>query len=415
MTEKIYDKNPRLLEFEAKVLSCTPVSKKGYDVVLDRTAFFPEGGGQKCDRGALFLSDCADSSAADTLSCHSSPFIVQDVQIENDTIHHFMAEPLPEGSSVSGKVDWTHRFNNMQQHSGEHIISGLVHRHFGLNNVGFHLSDTEVTLDFDGSLTEEQLSFIEQEANKAVYENLEIKASYPAAEKLAAIGYRSKIELTGAVRIVEIPGYDICACCAPHVAYTGEIGIIKITDCMNYKGGVRLNILCGRRALDDYRTKQKTVSSLSVLLSSKPEKIMTAVQQINDDRFALRGQVIEAQKALLQLKIDTAPSGTSSLFLFLEPLDNSAVHFGINQMTERFPGFCGIFLSDGAPAHSASGFRFQIASGQNDCRALLAKWKERFTVKGGGSEKAIQGRINASRTELDDFFASWEESGLCIR
>lgn len=292
-----------------------------------------------------------------------------------------------------------------------------MNRHFGWNNVGFHLSDSEVTLDFDGPLTEEQLRFVEQEANKAIYQNLEIKAAYPSPEELAAINYRSKIELTGAVRIVEIPGYDICACCAPHVAYTGEIGMLKITNCMNYKGGVRLNILCGSRALTDYRTKQETISALSVLLSAKPEKIIASVQQINADRFALKGQVIDAQRALVQMKIDAAPAGTTSLILFSEPLDNSAVHFGLDKMTEQFSGYCGILLSDASPSNTAdttSGFRFQLASSANDCRTLLNKLKEQFDVKGGGSEKAVQGRIAASKEELADFFASSIDTGLYI-
>lgn len=431
ITEKIYDENPRLLTFEAKVLSCTPAGKKGFDIVLDRTAFFPEGGGQKCDRGSFRLPAGTASPSADT-SAQSIP--VLDVQIEEDIIHHFISEPLAEGSTVSGQIDWTHRFDNMQQHSGEHIVSGLVNRHFGWNNVGFHLSESEVTLDFDGPLTEEQLAFIEQEANKAIYQNVEIKAAYPSAEELSSINYRSKIELTGAVRIVEIPGYDICACCAPHVACTGEIGMIKITSCMNYKGGVRLNILCGSRALADYHQKQQTISALSALLSAKPEKIIASVQQINDDRFALKGQMMAAQKTLLQMKIDTAPSETASFFLFCGPLDNSAVHFGLDKMTEQFCGFCGILLSDNANAatpaapsaskadsssvqnaDASSGFRFQIASAEKDCRTLLASLKEHFTVKGGGNDKAVQGHITASRKELEDFFASFIESGLCIR
>lgn len=430
-TEKIYDENPRLLTFEAKVLSCTHTAKRGYDIILDRTAFFPEGGGQKCDRGS-FLRPAGTAFPSADDSARDIP--VLDVQIEGDIIHHFVSEPLPKGCTVSCQIDWAHRFDNMQQHSGEHIVSGLVNRHFGWNNVGFHLSESEVTLDFDGPLTEEQLAFIEQEANKAIYQNLEIKADYPSPKALASLNYRSKIELTGAVRIVEIPGYDVCACCAPHVACTGEIGMIKITNCMNYKGGVRLNILCGSRALADYHQKQQTMSALSALLSAKPEKIIASVQQINDDRFLLKGQMLNAQKTLLQMKIDTAPSETVSYFLFCEPLDNSAVHFGLDKMAERFYGFCGILLSDNtsatAPAapsagkagsnsaqdaDASSGFRFQIASAEKDCRTLLASLKKRFTVKGGGNDKAVQGHITASRKELEDFFASFIESGLCIR
>ena len=215
MTEKLFYQDSHLTEFEAKVLSCEPVNPDilpghsgEYAAELDRTAFFPEGGGQYADTGVL------------------GGVRVTDVQEKDGRILHLLEGPLEPGTCVSGRIDWEERFMKMQQHSGEHIVSGLVHSAFGYNNVGFHLGSEDCTMDFDGELSKEQLVHIEQEANRAVWKNLKIQALYPSAEELARMEYRSKIEIEGQVRIIVVPGYDVCACCAPHVSYTGEIGQI---------------------------------------------------------------------------------------------------------------------------------------------------------------------------------------------
>ena len=223
MTRKLYDEDARLLEFSGTVLSCEyDEKKKGYLVILDQTAFFPEEGGQTPDKGSIDGKE------------------VLDVQIKDDVITHYLAEPMEAGSMVKGTIDWQHRFFNMQQHSGEHLFSGLAYRKYGLKNVGFHLSNQIVTMDFDKALSEAQLKEMEWEINEAIVANVEIKTGYPTKEALESMDYRSKIEIDGAVRIVEILGYDVCACCAPHVARTGEIGGFKIQTVQNYKGGVRI-------------------------------------------------------------------------------------------------------------------------------------------------------------------------------
>lgn len=225
MTEKLYDKDSHLKEFTGTVLSCKKTGEK-YAVTLNRTAFFPEGGGQQSDRGYI------------------GEAYISDVQIKNGEILHFADKPLSVGQAYDCKLDFDFRFRNMQNHSGEHIISGIIHRFYGFNNVGFHLG-AEMTMDFDGELTRQQLDEIEDLANKAVYENLPVKAYYPTDEELESLDYRSKLDLKENVRIVEIKGVDVCACCARHVKSTGEIGIIKILDFEKYKGGVRLIVKCG--------------------------------------------------------------------------------------------------------------------------------------------------------------------------
>ena len=208
-TEKLFYKDSFTKEFQAKVTACEPW-KTGYRIVLSQTGFFPEGGGQTADTGRL----------------NAVP--VLDVQEEQGILYHFTQQPLEVGTEVKGTLNWEERFWKMQHHSGEHIVSGLIHKHFGYHNVGFHLGSQVVTLDFDGIITKEELRMIEKEANQAVAQNIEIQVSYPSKEELSRLEYRSKIEIEGQVRIVTIPGYDVCACCAPHMRYTGQIGMIKL-------------------------------------------------------------------------------------------------------------------------------------------------------------------------------------------
>ena len=221
MTEKLYYQDSYLSEFEAEVLSCVPKGNK-YEVVLSRTAFFPEGGGQTADTGVLVSGQ--------------QRIQVLDVQEKDGVVLHETDGLLEAGAVVQGELNFQERFLKMQEHTGEHIISGIVHRRFGYQNVGFHLGKEEVTMDYDGPLTEEELRQIEYEANRAVAENIPIVILEPSKEELPHIFYRSKMEIEGQVRIVQIPGYDSCACCAPHVKTTGSVGMIKITGAIRYKG-----------------------------------------------------------------------------------------------------------------------------------------------------------------------------------
>ena len=266
MTEKLFYKDSYTREFQARVLSCTEC-KGSYQAVLTRTAFFPEGGGQSADTGFFYTEDGREIP-------------VTDVQEKDGIVFHYITSPVKAGEKIKGKLDFEERFSKMQQHTGEHIISGLVNRHFGYHNVGFHLGTEEVTMDYDGILTQEDLEQIEMEANQAVAENIPVVVLYPSEEELKNITYRSKIEIEGQVRIVQIPGYDSCACCAPHVKETGSIGLIKIVGAIHYKGGMRVSMLCGFRALSDYRMKERNVVKISNLLSAKQEDTAQAVERL---------------------------------------------------------------------------------------------------------------------------------------
>ncbi len=374
MTEKLFYQDIRMTCFESTVIECMQDTKTGlYRILLEATAFFPEEGGQTPDKGTL------------------NGLEVKDVQIEGDLIYHYLKQPLEPGSAVSGHVDWTQRFDFMQQHSGEHIISGLVHSRYGLRNVGFHLSVNEVTLDFDGPLTMEELRGIEKEANEAIYADLPILITYPTAEELAELEYRSKIEIQGQVRIVTIPGYDVCACCAPHVGTTGQIGMVKITNVQSHRGGVRVNILCGSRSLQDYSQKQDSVSAVSVSLSAKPEQIDRAVLRLKDENQKHKDRINELQARYLELALTTlpAPEVSPHAILFVSATDTIAIRNAVNVLIEKYPGYCGIFAGE-----EATGYQFILGSKEKDCRELATLLRSELGAKCGGSAPMIQGSIN---------------------
>lgn len=377
--EKIFYENTHIVDFEAKVTECTAKGNGQYSVVLDRTAFFPEEGGQGADKGTL------------------NGLAVTDVQIRKDVIYHYLKEPLQTGSIVKGHVDWAQRFDYMQQHSGEHIVSGLVHSRYGYDNVGFHLGKEEVTLDFNGTLTPEQMRDIELEANRVIWQNLPVKVSFPSKAVLSQMSYRSKLELEEDVRIVEIPGVDICACCAPHVETTGQIGIIKVTDVQNHRGGVRIHILCGGRALNNYSMHQDSVAAISALLSAKQEEVADAVLRLKEESQKRKLRANELQSRLLTLQAAALPSPDqqSHVTLFTGELDNIALRNTVNSLCEKYDGYCSVFSGE-----EETGYHFIIGSSTLDCRKAAALLKEKCSAKGGGTAPMVQGSVKASQAVI---------------
>ncbi len=378
MTEKLYDKDSHLKEFTGTVLSCKKTGEK-YAVTLNRTAFFPEGGGQQSDRG--YIGDA----------------YISDVQIKNGEILHFADKPLSVGQAYDCKPDFDFRFRNMQNHSGEHIISGIVHRLYGFNNVGFHLG-AEMTMDFDGELTRRQLDEIEDLANKAVYENLPVKAYYPTDEELKSLDYRSKLDLKENVRIVEIKGVDVCACCAPHVKATGEIGVIKILDFEKYKGGVRLIVKCGADALRDYREKYKNVLEISNLLSAKQFEVSAAVVRLNEQLSAEKAAAAALKKRLIAEKAAGFAPDTDKTAVFENGLDIKELQLLADALCKKAGGIRGAFSgADGA-------FAFAICGGETALGEFFAKFKAAFNTRGGGRNGIRQGTVCADRAEIEGLF-----------
>lgn len=376
-TTKLYDVDAYAIEFEAKVVSCESI-EKGFAVVLDQTLFFPEEGGQTPDKGRI---DGVE---------------VLDVQIKGDVITHYVEEPLDEGKEIKGCIDWQHRFFNMQQHSGEHLFSGLAHRKYGLRNVGFHLSNQIVTMDFDKSLTEAQLKEMEWEINEAIVANVEIKTGYPSKEELVDLEYRSKIEIDGAIRIVEIPGYDICACCAPHVKRTGEIGMFKIQSVQNYKGGMRISFLCGFRALEEYRRKAEIIAEVSGLLTTNQENIADHVTKLKTQVQSLKTQLSNTKQTLMENKLAEIPAEQKDVILFERDLDTPVMRTVVNKLMETHEGVCGIFSGT-----DEDGYNFIIGSKSVDCREVATMLREKFDARGGGKSQMIQGSLTAPAVDIE--------------
>ena len=295
MTEKLYYADAHMTEFDAAVLSCEK-AKDCWAVVLDRTAFFPEAGGQLSDRGALYLPDGKGGELALT---------VTDVQIEDGVILHRVTLPqdvmslLTPGTMLRGEVDMARRFDFMQQHTAEHIISGIVHARFGYDNVGFRLSENSCTMDYSGVLAPEQIPEIELSANRAIWDNLPVEITFPSEEEQKTLVYRSKKEIASdELRIVTIPGIDTCACCAPHVARTGEIGLVKIIRLQNWKGGVRLSIAAGARALALFTEEHDMITALARSLSTSWENIPDRFTKLREETRGLKREITTLRKSL---------------------------------------------------------------------------------------------------------------------
>lgn len=380
MTDKLFYEDSHLAEFEAVVQSCEQKSDK-YLIVLDRTAFFPEGGGQAADTGVL----------------NGVP--VSDVQEKEGVIFHTADEAIVAGTAVHGVINWDERFSKMQQHSGEHIVSGIVHEWFGYNNVGFHLGNENVTLDFDGILTKEQLREVEYEANRAIAKNLDILVDYPEKELLQTMEYRSKIEIQGQVRIVTIPGYDVCACCAPHVKKTGEIGMIKLVSMQNYKGGVRISMRCGFRALADYCEKEASVHAISHCLSAKEDKITEAVEHLKEENFRLNGTITALQRQVFAYRAEKVEQGAKRVILFEEALEGSAMRELCNLILERAVGVCAVCCGN-----DKEGYKYVIGSHKLDVREIAKELNGQFAGRGGGKKDMVQGSLYGSQKAIKAAF-----------
>ena len=377
MTEKLYDTDSYLKEFQATVLSCEQKNENTWRVVLDKTAFFPEGGGQTGDNG--WLNDVE----------------VTDTREKAGVIYHETKASLEGGTQVAGKIDFAARFDKMQQHTGEHILSGIVCSTYNYNNVGFHLSSEITTLDFDGELSTEQVRELEIRVNQAIHANIPVQVKFPAKDELADMEYRSKIEIEGQVRIVEIPGIDRCACCAPHVKTTAEVGLLKIQSCDRHRGGCRLTIVCGMRALKDYQQKQESVGKVSAALSAKPEKIAEAVEHLQEQQAKLREQLNHIQAMYLQEKLDKIHTEDQCVCIFEEALDSIAMRNFVNGAMDRCDGVCGAFIGS-----DKSGYHYILGSKELDVREISKQLNVKFGGKGGGKPQMVQGSLNGTQKEI---------------
>ena len=388
-TIELYYEHPYKTDFEADIISIEPcdTEKSTYKIILNQTLFFPEAGGQSCDKGEIIFGDITT--------------VVENVQIDKEgtiTHHIHSSSPLDTktlvDTGIRGRIDWEHRFSNMQQHSGEHIFSGIVHEKYGYDNVGFHLSDNSVTMDYNGYLSPDDVAEIEALVNKVIAGNVDIDCYYPRNNELESIDYRCKGELTGDVRIVEIKGVDICACCCPHVAKTGEIGLLKVISSIKYKGGTRLSILCGFRALKYFSSLQADMNELRTLLSSELSEVVNNVAAIKNERDELKIKLREANKAKLISEIDHLSDSAGAL-IFTDEVDAKSQRDALNYLIERRDNYCGILVGD-----DKKGYSYLIGSNSLDSTLIGAKLKESFGAKGGGKKEMIQGFVEAKACDI---------------
>ena len=378
MTEKLFYNDVRKAEFEATVVSCVK-NKDRYEVVLDGTYFYPEGGGQPADHGKI---DDAN---------------VFDVHDKDNEVVHYCDKEVECGKKVKAWVDMERRHRLMQQHSGEHIVSGLIHKHFGYDNVGFHMGSDCITIDFNGPLTSDDLKLVEKEANEAIYRNFDTNIFYPSPEELEKLEYRSKKALEGDVRIVNFKDCDTCACCGLHVVKSGEIGIIKITGSQNYKGGTRVTMLAGKQAREDYAVKDSIVHGISNLLSAKPYETKEAVERLMKERNEIKEQLVAAKKQIFELKRDSVKDDETCAVFFEENMEPFELRLFAEMLLEKVHS-AAVFSGN-----DEEGYKYAVGSTKTDMSAFIKEANKALGGRGGGRGNIMQGAFTASRDETERY------------
>ena len=378
-TRKLYYENSHLREFEAVVLSCE-ATEKGFAVTLSATAFYPEGGGQACDLGTLGEAQ------------------VLDVREKGETIVHLCDKAMEVGTSVRGMIDWARRFDLMQQHSGEHMVSGVIHRRYGYHNVGFHMGSDVITIDFDGVIPVEDLPSIEAEVNAGIWENLPLRCWYPAPEELPQVPYRTKKELPWPVRIVDVPGFDKCACCGTHVKFTGEIGLVKLFTSIPCRGGSRMEMACGSRAVMLLNRAYDQNRQVSQAFSAKISETGAAARRMNE--------VLEQEKlrfGALQKKmfgfVREGYVNCGNVLHFEEDLDSVQIRELADTIAEVCGGMAAVFSGT-----EETGYAFALVTRQGDLRTFGKAMTTALNGRGGGKPIFQQGRVQAAKAQIEAFF-----------
>ena len=378
-TRKLYYEDVYRKEFTATVLECRETDK-GYGIVLDQTAFYPEGGGQPCDHGTL------------------NEVPVLDVQEEGEVILHYTETAFAPGTEVEGKIVWERRFDLMQQHSGEHIVSGLIHEAYGYDNVGFHMGSDVITVDLSGMLDEKQLKEIEDETNRKIWENTAVEIFYPEKDELEKLSYRSKKELTGQVRLVRFPGSDLCACCGTHVTHTGEIGAVKILSVENFREGVRLTMICGKRVMDYLDMVNEQNHQISVKLSAKTGETAAAVERLQEENFRLKGKLMHMADELSETEAQRYEDA-GSVLIFHEGLEADQVRKMTDTVMQKCAGCCAVFSrnEDGS-------YKYAMGETGGDLRQFTKEMNAALNGRGGGKPFFVQGSVKATEEEIRRFF-----------
>ena len=377
--EKLFYQDCDLREFDATVLFCE-ACEKGWQVTLDRTAFYPEGGGQACDVGTLGVAN------------------VLDVQEKGEEILHLCDKKLEIGAAVHGCIDWERRFDLMQQHTGEHIVSGLLHEKFGYHNTGFHVGREVMEVDFDGPISPEDLAEIERKANEAIWQDIPLKCWIPDPEELKTLFYRTKRALPWPVRIVQVPGYDSCACCGIHVKTTGQVGLIKILTCVKFHGGIRLEMVCGRRAYEYVARIFEENRKVSQAFSAKMDATGDAARKMNEALAAEKMRVTTLENRVFD-GITKSYVNYKDVLHFEPDLQPGQVRVLADKIAGEISGFCAVFSGSG------DNFCYCLATREGDLRQLGRDMNAALHGRGGGKPNFQQGSVHATKQEIEGFFS----------
>ena len=377
-TVRLYYENALMQDFTAAVESCQAV-KNGFAVILDRTAFYPEGGGQPCDLGTLGQAK------------------VLDVQEKDGTVFHTVDRPVETGAALPGAIDWDRRFDHMQQHSGEHIVSGMLCARFACDNVGFHLREDLVTIDYNADIPWEGVLDIERRANRYIWENHPIVIRYPSPEELVTLPYRSKKALEGPVRITEFPGADMCACCGTHVTTSGQVGLVKFIGWQKFRDGVRLELLCGQRALDYLALNWQQNAAIGRELSVKPDATHAAVLRLKEELTAVKQRCDALETAQFET-LAAQYDGVGSVLLMQPAMESDAVRRLCDMVAAQCGGRCAVFAGeDGA-------YKYAVIHPGADIRELIKTMNTALNGRGGGRDGFAQGSAACTEADIRSFF-----------
>ena len=378
--EKLYQENPYLTQFTARVLTCAQ-SKKGWDITLDQTAFYPEGGGQPYDLGSL--------GAVPVLEVHE----------REGRVVHTCAAPLEAGTQVEGQIDWARRFDLMQNHSGEHIVSGLAHARYGCENVGFHMGSDVITIDFNVELTQEQVCELEAAANRYLWEDRPVEVTYPTPEELEHLAYRSKKALTGQVRIVTFPEADVCACCGTHVSSAGQVGLIKLISCQKFRSGVRIELVCGGRAYRYLSKVWEQNHQISNQISVKMLETAAGVQRLLEENQALKSRILTMEETRFAA-LAQQYQGAGDVLLFENGLSPDGLRRLADAVLNTCGGRCACFSGQ-----DGQGYQYAIGQRDGNLRFFVKELNQALQGRGGGKPDFVQGAVQADQSAIQAFFS----------
>ena len=378
-TEKLYYTDPFLTTFTAKVLSCE-AGKGGYLVTLDRTAFYPEGGGQPADHGTL------------------GGIAVTDVHEKDGVVIHTVEKAVEIGENVTGRIDWARRFDHMQQHSGEHILSGILCHNYHCDNVGFHLGADTVTIDYNTDISWEEALAAEYQANQVIWADAPVEITYPSPAELEQLDYRSKKALTGKVRIVTFPEADCCACCGTHVLRAGQVGIIKVLSCQKFRSGVRMEILCGERAWRYLSGTYDQAHAVGQHLSVKPLEAAAAVERLTEELTAAKARMAELEGEVFSHKAHEY-CGKGDVVLVEPPLRPDGVRRLADAVAKECGGLAAVFAGEDGRYNYAL-----VRADGTDIAPLVKSMNAALTGRGGGRSGFAQGSVQTDADTIHAFF-----------